>query len=141
MTLKNPKFSQTNKNLLENFDLGEELKDKNGEKISGGATFSFENRTQYEIVVNLLNGSSTTIILEPSSLLETPQSVQQQQQIVQQIVQQVTIPGNLITVQFQAIPGSEDPDTLVRERMISNRTGIFDLDETINPNRIVFFLE
>lgn len=128
MTLKNPKPSQTNKNLLKNFDLGEELKDKNGEKITGGATFRFENRTENEIVLTLLNGSSTTIRLEafvPTPTIQTP------------TIKEETISSNLITFEFDEIPSLED-FSVVRKRMTPNRKGIFELDET---NRIVFTLE
>ena len=126
MTLKNSKLSQTNKNLLDNFNLGEELEDKNGEKISGGRIFRFENTIPEPIDVILLNGEE--IRLEIPAFNEAFNEVGTIEQ---------EIPGNLITVQFSAIPGETPDNNTVSERMPFNRTGIFELE----ANNIVFFLQ
>ena len=122
MTRKDVKLSETSKSLLENLDLWEELEDKTAEKISGGAIFSFVNRTVFPIDVTLVNGViKQTTTIQPSSEFGT---------------QTVNIPGtNQITVQFDAIPGAGE-EKLVEQNMTSNRRGIFDGDE----NKIVFSL-
>lgn len=124
MTLKNPKPSQTNKNLLKNFDLVEELKDKNGEKISGGGIFSFVNMTQQDIEIDLLNVITNGIIIE--QFIVEPFNIAG--------TQIANIPGqNQINVRY--LPNLEvDP---IEDIMASNQTGIFDEED----NAIVFYLE
>lgn len=137
MTLKNIKLSQTRKTLLENPDLWEELADKAGEEISGGAIFSFENRSSLTIDANLLSRSITGNVqpitlgpLLPAAAIPTANTIPD--------TIAVNIPGNLITVVFDENPSLEVVST-VNERMTSNRIGVFELETTTNT--IVFSLE
>ncbi len=108
MTLKDLKLSATSNNLLENFDLWEELDDKTAEKISGGDIFRFENNTTDPISVTLFNGAIIETTIYPFSQFGT---------------QTVDIPGSQITVNFDEILG--EGENFVNVIMTSNQTGIF----------------
>ncbi len=151
MTIKDFKLSETSKSLLENLDLWEELEDKNGEKISGGAAlpiqptqaakaalpiqptqaakelgiksagFSFEFENRVSEVINVT-------LLNGSTKAIALQPVGQPGD-----TGIANMPGSLITVEFDEIFG--EGVNPVRRRMTSGTTGIFELQGT---NMIVF---
>ena len=123
---KNLKPNDKSKNLLDNFDLWEELEDQTGEKISGGGIFRFENRTTENI--DILVDSLDFLTFPQQNFTISPFNLFGQEAI--------SVPGNNISVQFDTITGTIpiQPNNLDIQDMAFNQVGTFTSNGVIDLN-------